>query len=171
MGQSNIVHDFKKDLEWSELPSQYILYMQAIQYWWPETISWNRITDLEGQKDGKDATIYLPNNKTIKLQFKIRKLDYGDLCIEYRHDYYNGGNSLGWIAKDSDADFLIYCTPKSTYRINYKDLHSTWKKYGNLWIKLFDLPPAKNKSYDTRNISIDFDVLTLYGVKVERKTN
>jgi len=29
------IHEFESDLRWSELPAQYVIYMQALAHWWP----------------------------------------------------------------------------------------------------------------------------------------
>jgi hypothetical protein len=162
------VHDFDEDLRWSECPAQYLTYMQAIVYWWPNATGWDRIVDLLQQKQGKDITIELPDGQSVNLQFKSRRSDYGDMCIEYRHDFYRGSNKPGWIETPSNADYLLYCVPKYVYRLDYKQLHTIWLQHKDDWIKLHDLKPAPNKDYETRNVGVSFEALEREGVEVEQ---
>jgi len=161
-------NEFEADLRWSELPKQYVIYMQSIVHWWPNALGWDRITDLIQQKQGKDISIDLPDNKTIKIQFKARRSDYGDICIEYRHDYFSGYEKPGWIELPSSADYLLYCVPENVYRIDYKQLHNKWLLYKNSWISNYDLTPARNDGYNTRNVGIKFDVLEKAGIEIEK---
>lgn len=153
------INDFKKDLTWSELPAQYIQYLKAIIHWWPKVNEWDRIIDLVQQKQGKDITITLPDGEIKKLQFKSRRNDYGDFLIEYRHDYYTGNHSPGWIEKESDIDYLIYCSPKRIFRIEWLTLVNAWKNNKIDWIANYDLTPAENKEYCTRNVGILWNIL------------
>lgn len=159
------INDFNKDLAWSENPTQYIQYLKAILNWWPEVTGWDRITDLVQQKKGKDITIILPDGKTKRLQFKFRRRDYGDLLIEYRHDYHIGGYFLGWIEKEGDIDYLIYCSPQRIFRIEWSTL--AWKQNKEDWLANYDLTPAINKEYDTRNVGIRWNILKEAGVNFE----
>ncbi len=167
ISQQYMVHDFEKELKWSELPVQYIRYLQAIVYWWPKVEGWDRITDLLQQKQGKDITLSDCDGKQIKLQFKSRRSDFGDFLIEYRHDYFNGGHTPGWIEKDGDIDYLIYCLPKRIFRIEWQSLKSAWDTNKVAWINKYDLPPASNSKYDTRNIAVCWETLQNAGVKVD----
>lgn len=161
------VHVFSDDLKWSEKPSQYVTYMQAVDYWWSNATEWDRVTDVTQQKKGQDVAVTLPDGREIKLQFKKRRKDYGDICIEYRHDFVSGHQKPGWIETPSDADFLIYCTPIKTYRIEYKSLHESWSINKEEWISEFDLTPSKNPDYVTRNVGVPIPVLKAAGVNID----
>lgn len=162
------VHDFQEDLAWSELPEQYIAYMRAIVHWWPDAIGWKRITDIIQQKQGKDVVLELPEDKKVKLQFKARTRDYGDLLIEYRHDLHNGNFVKGWIEKKSDVDFLLYCVPRKVYRVNYQRLYSVWESHKEEWISKYDVTPAKNLTYNTRNVCVPFYILGDAKIEIDR---
>lgn len=163
----SVIHDFFKDVAWSESPPQYIRYMQAIVYWWPEIEEWDRITDLVHQKQGKDITISTSDSEQIRLQFKSRRYDYGDCLIEYRHDYHNGNCIPGWIEKESEIDYLIYCTPTWTYRVEWESITDAWDNHKEDWIKLYDRAPAPNSNYDTRNVAVSWEVLKRVGVELD----
>lgn len=162
------LNDFENDLRWSELPAQYVIYMQAIVYWWPMASGWDRITNVIQQKQGKDITLDLPGNQSVKLQFKARRVDYKDLCIEYRHDFYNGRTKPGWIEIESEANYLLYCVPQFVYRLDYKALHYIWRQNKDAWIQKYNLPPAQNQDYKTRNVGIPFDILENMGITIDR---
>jgi hypothetical protein len=161
-------YDFWTQLKKSESPRQYVRYLTAIDHWWGEQIDdWTRVQDLLEQKNGNDMTITLSSGKTVNLQLKSREKDYGDILIEYRHDYPSGYTKPGWIERPSDADYLIYCTPKAIYRIHYPQLHAFWH-----WNKeglLRELPTkrATNRDYVTLNVAIPFPLLRQGGVQVE----
>lgn len=161
------IHDFETDLAWSECPAQYVTYMQAVVYWWQDAVGWNRIVDLLQQRKGKDITISLPDGRSVNLQFKSRRSNYGDMCIEYRHDRYDGTQIPGWIEKESDADYLIYCVPEYAYRLDYKSLHSAWSRRRNDWIAQYDIPPSLNRDYETRNVGVPWVVLEQENVEID----
>jgi hypothetical protein len=161
------VHDFVDDLSWSELPTKYIVYLNSIIHWWPDLTSWERVANLLQQRKGNDIAIELSNGKLVNLQFKSRRKDYGDLCIEYRHDHRNGVSIPGWIEKLSDANYLIYCVPGKVFRIDYPSLHEAWITNRQKWIECFDLPPSPNRDYETRNVGIRLNILEIAGVKID----
>lgn len=163
---SFFVNDFESDLKWSEMPVQYIQYMQAIVYWWSDIEGWDRITDLLQQKKGKDIILTTKDGE-IKLQFKSRRNDYGDFLIEYMHRYYTGGSSPGWIEKKEEIDYLIYCVPKKLYRIEWNSLVKAWRNNRTEWIAMYGVPPAANHTYDTYNVCIPWSVLRAEGVVVD----
>ena len=161
------IHTFTEDLKWSEKPSQYVTYMQAVDYWWSNATEWDRVMDVAQQKKGQDVVVSLPDGKSVRLQFKKRRKDFGDICIEYRHDFPSGYQKPGWIETPSDADYLIYCVPTKTYRIEYKSLHTAWEANKKQWIARFDLRPSINPEYSTRNVGVPIPVLKEAGVVID----
>lgn len=170
------IHNFQEDLEWSEVPAQYVNYMRSINHFWPKAKGWDRILDLLKQKKGNDVVISLPDGSEVRIQFKSRRAQYNDLCIEFRHDYYNGYVHPGWIEIPSEADYLLYLVPAGNSgpacvcKIDYRSLHAAWEENKEEWLQSsrFFHPDAHNDQYITRNIAIPWDILLSAGVIVDR---
>lgn len=160
------LNNFDEDLAWSESPEQYAKYLQVIAYWWPTAKKWERTTNILEQKNGKDTIVFLLDRE-LKLQFKTRRVDYGDFLIEYRHDWFNGHRSPGWIEKNDQIDYLFYLVPGKAFRIEWTNLQNVWAINRNEWIEKFDIPPARNEEYFTRNVAIQWKTLTDAGVIVD----
>ena len=163
--------NFEEDLGWSELPEQWITYLRAVLYWWPDTTNWERVTDLARQRKQRDIGLELASGATLRLQVKRRRKDYGDMCIEYLHQHETGRVRPGWINELAECDYLLYCVPGKVYRMSYPELQAAWRKNQDSWIALYDSPGSENDGhgdpYLTRFVSVPWGVLQGAGVNIE----
>jgi hypothetical protein len=136
-------------------------YEKAIKKFFPSVLTWVEITDLAEQKKGIDYLVKLPG-ELVKVQFKIRKKNYGDLLVEWKSINNNtSASTAGWIeADDQEEDVLIYIVPKKIFEIDYKKLHKAWQENKEEWIKKYKLPAAHNYSYDTYNLGLPIEILS-----------
>ncbi len=138
------------------------------------------IKDKNMQFAGIDKLILFSNGKTLKLEEKVRRKDYGDLLIEIIADnnfatYDHNTNvfestqprGIGWGMKDYSSDLLFYFieTESKGFIFSWKKFQAIFKGYLPIWYKLalekkqgFSLKIAKNKGYDTINIAVPKNV-------------
>lgn len=134
------------------------------------------IKDKTMQYAGIDKLILFSNGKTLKLEEKIRRIDYGDLLVEIIADNnfasydYNTNvfestkpRGVGWGMKDYSSDLLFYFIEKEEkgFIFSWKKFQAIFKGFLPIWYELalnkkegFSLKVAKNKGYDTINIAI-----------------
>jgi len=163
--------NFEEDLRWSELPEQWITYLRAVRHWWPDTTNWERITDLARQRRQRDIGLELTTGVLVRLQVKHRRSDYGDMCIEYRHDHDSGKKRDGWILEASDADFLLYCVPGRVYKMSFPELAASYKRNEAEWLARYDGPGSLNSGhgdpYWTRFVTVPWAILEAAGTTIE----
>lgn len=84
------------------------------------------------EKAAVDRLIFLSSGKVIKSQEKVRKEAYKDILLEYKT-----GGRPGWIADDSDADYLAYgiLPTGECWLFPFPLLRRAWKKTGPLWVQ------------------------------------
>lgn len=155
-----MIHNFLSHLRESESPKQYTRYMAAVSYWWSDIDDWQRVKDLDQQKRGNDMILTMRNRSQIRLQFKDRGKDYGDMLLEFRHDWHKGHSTPGWMEYPDYCDFLIYLVPRKIYRLNYKELYLAWTVFKTDWIKNYICKkPAENENHVTWSVFVPFAVL------------
>jgi len=154
------VHEFKVDLAWSESMEQWSFYLLILSRFFPEVEDWSRIRDLLQQKHGKDIILQI-RGEEVKIQIKARRIDYGDICLEYRHDHENGTSWDGWIKEDLDLDYLIYCIPSvgKAYLYDWPIIQKLWFKNESQWVAIYPFISASNPTYKTINVGIPPKIL------------
>jgi hypothetical protein len=154
-----MTHNFYNDLLFEKRSKA--KYEKAIKKFFPSVLTWVEITDLAEQKKGIDYLVKLPG-ELVKVQFKIRKKNYGDLLVEWKSINNNtSASTAGWIeADDQQEDILIYIVPNHFYCLDYKKLHNSWLVNKDSWINSYKLPPASNPNYQTFNVGIPIEILT-----------
>lgn len=134
------------------------------------------IKDKEMQFAGIDKLILFSNGKTLKLEEKVRRKDYGDILIEiiannnfasYDHITnefkYTELKGVGWGMKNYSSDLLFYFIESENkgFMFSWKKFQAIFKGYLPIWYDLalqkkqgFAIRIAKNKTYDSINIAI-----------------
>jgi hypothetical protein len=161
-------HDFQFDLAWSEDMNQYAFYFLVLKYFYPWVANWDKVKNLIEQKKGNDI-ILEGSGKILNVQMKARRMDYGDIAIEYKHIFNDGKEKLGWVESITIANEIIYCIIPSgrAYKIPMKELQQAWVTNKNDWIKLYDLKPARNEDYVTCNCGIPIEILIAADINIE----
>jgi hypothetical protein len=159
------INYFEEDLAWSEEMGRWSFYLKVLHYFFPGAKEWKRVLGLLAQKKGRDLYI-----DEYKIQIKARRVFYGDICIEWRHDWFNGNFGRGWIDVYEDVDYIIYIIESVTlaYKIDFQTLKIAWENNKQDWIEKYDLKPARNLKYDTRNCGVPISVLIDAGVIIEK---
>lgn len=155
---------FERDLAYSE--NRNAAYVKILRCFYPDGQQFNVITDHERQRRGHDIE-FNQGGKRVIVQVKERRKDYGDFCIEYRHDYIDGFREVGWIEKyrHNGPDYILYIAPNLAWLIDYRTLLAAWLENREDWIGKYDLSPSDNGGYLTRNIAVPFRVLAAAGVR------
>lgn len=163
------IHNFEEDSQWADQLGQWAFYLETLQYFFPDTLDWKRVLDILEQRKGRDVHLLLEDGSNVKIQIKSRRKFYGDICIEYAHEFENGFVKPGWIEEYKDVDFIIYVikSAKKAYKISFPTLKFAWGLNREDWVELYDLPPAKNPGYNTRNAAVPITVLESNGVVIE----
>lgn len=116
------------------------------------------VKDLQQQKKGVDKIIYFPNNKTITIDEKKRRKDYGDILLELVSN--DQKRTPGWLYY-SQCDYIVYAIldAKKIYMLPVLLLQMAWVKNKSKWLKEYKQVAAKNEWYLTINIPIPTNVL------------
>lgn len=124
--------------------------------WWEKTyrLAFHNFQTMGGpEKDGwceraaVDRIVLLTSGKAIKIQEKVRKKVYPSILLEYRT-----GKKNGWVAEDSDADYLAYAMlpTGACYLFPFPILRAAWKMQGPLWVKEARLEEEQDLPYRDR---------------------
>jgi len=144
-----VVNDFRQDLKYSYKDKILnTLYKNKCNVKYIQVI-----TDLQKQKQGIDKVLYFNNGKSITIDEKKRRRDYGDMLIETTKNVEL--NKKGWIYY-TKADYIVYWIEgsRSVYFINFKKLQRLYLKNQITWNMNYKIPPVYNKYYTTQNIAV-----------------
>jgi hypothetical protein len=117
--------------------------------------------DGQHQRAGIDRTIVLANGKSITVDEKVRRKDYGDVLLEYISN--DRTQSPGWIEKHLLCDFIAYAVLPTgkAYLLPVIQLQIAWQKNKESWMDMatskrngYRLCSAKNDYYNTQSISV-----------------
>lgn len=114
--------------------------------------------DMQNQSSGVDKIIHFSNGKTVTVDEKKRRKDYGDILLELWKN--KEQKKPGWLYY-SACDYIVYAIPDSNkiYLLPTILLQMAWKKNRAEWESLYKRVLAKNKGYTTENIPIPTEVL------------
>lgn len=134
------------------------------------------ISDRQMQYAGIDKLILFSNGKTIRVEEKIRRNDYGDILIEliannkfatYEHKENNYQfthlRGVGWGMKQYSSDLLFYFIESENkgFLFSWKKFQAIFKAFLPYWYEFalnkefgFSLKTAKNKDYDSINLVV-----------------
>jgi hypothetical protein len=154
------VHDFDDSLSYS--------HNQSGQPWWEDVYRrafplFDSMQDLRGdgwwQRAGIDRKINLTNSRSVLIDEKVRRRDYGDVLLEYVSN--DATNAAGWIAKPLACDYIAYAfEPTCTcLLLPFQELRRAWDIHGRDWHRVYGGRRAKNNGYSTWSCPVPTDVL------------
>lgn len=161
-------NDFYEDLKFSEKASEEGFWQEVYQKAFSDMAFAQPVKGkIQSQYLGIDRVVHLGSGKTIYIDEKKRRKDWGDIALEYRHE----GPSYkapGWMNKKLLIDYLAYAfmPSKTVYLLDWLSLKRAWRKQGAAWHDMaknkeggFFVSEAPNKNYTTYSICVPIPVL------------
>jgi len=170
----NPMNDFHKDKAFShaceDLPCWREIYKAAFP---TMSAMVDHRQDGQHQRAGIDRTVVLANGKSITIDEKARRDDYGDIALEYISN--NNTGSPGWVEKHLLCDYIAYAILPTgrAYLLPVIQLQSAWARKKDEWLKIANdeskpwkdrrIKPctAKNRGYKTLSLAVP--VADLFG--------
>ena len=117
------------------------------------------VEDLELQKKGIDKILHFNNGKSVLIDEKKRRKDYGDILLEEYSNYEE--KTWGWLGREKHTDYLIYYVVPANkiYIFPFLILQLTWLRNYNNWLEQYGRKFAINKNYKTSNIPVPTEIL------------
>lgn len=143
-------NDFKTDLAYSHSLEEAGWWEQVYRLAFHNYESMASVRqDGWAQRGGIDRIITLSSGKTLAIDEKVRRKDYGDILIEFWSSYEH--KTPGWIEKDLACDYIAYAfePSKRCYLLPFIDLQRAWRLYKDNWVKDYGTKKADNKTYTT----------------------
>ncbi|MHC4195241.1 MAG: hypothetical protein ACYSQZ_04760 [Planctomycetota bacterium] len=166
--QGYSVNDWKESLEKGDnslvVPFLEAIYRRAFYNY--VGCVFNRSGDSVSQNRGCDVIVYLTNDRTERIDHKIRYDVYPDIALEYISS--DRSNTPGWIEKDLSIDYLNYVKypARQAFLFPWHALKKVWIKNGEEWLKLaksredgFFIARAPNATYQTLSCCIPDKIL------------
>ncbi len=161
MGQPNLdIHNFTEQLEYSEQASDELFWDAIYRKSFPNLVNHMIASgDIKSQRMGIDRVVFLSNGKTLYIDEKKRRKEWGDILLEYIS--VDKTNAPGWIEKDLSIDYLAYAFMASqrVYLYPWDMLRRAWNYYKPEWIDAYKRVEAKNNGYTTISVAVPIDVL------------
>ena len=155
LGGIKVAHNFKDSLAFSESNSGLAMWEDVYRKAFPTLATITQIKkDGWAQRGGVDKVLTLQSGKTITVDEKIRKQDYGDILLEY---WSNEERKVpGWIAKDLACDYIAYAflPSKTCYLLPFHQLRLAWKNNKDMWVSKYKRVEADNVSYKTISVPV-----------------
>jgi hypothetical protein len=160
-----VIHDFQESLKYSQSnsakPWWEIVYRKAFK-----DFHSMMSVDQDGwaQRGGIDRVITLVSGKTLTVDEKVRRKDYGDILLEYVSNSKTGAK--GWVEKSQGCDYLAYAFEESQrcYLFPFQELQRAWGNKSEEWIdngvhrKIgFRIVKAVNRGYETWSVCVPLE--------------
>jgi hypothetical protein len=189
-----MIHNFKKSLQFEREQTEKAdnFYRNILKVSDIKRFNSDSEEDMIYQKQDIDVILTL-NGKDYKISEKFRIKDFGDLYVEVYSKY---PHTMGWMNSGS-PDAIMYFTPDNAYWIGHKTLKEFYinKLFPVLKLEWFEdlynsgqtlvkkkivldknisnisLIQAHNKDgkeWKTMGVSVPFNILEKYGVKIKR---
>lgn len=157
-----IVHDFDKQLEFSQSSEHEVWLVEAYKRKFPTMIGQLAVkgNNPAGKSFGIDRYIHLANGKVLTLDEKIRDRCYGDILLEFIRNDVTG--APGWIEKpDLQVDYIVYAISptKQLYLLPLPQLQVAWTNHKAEWLKSYRTIKAANQTYNTLSLAVPFEVV------------
>jgi len=154
------VNDFYSDLKYSHKQEDNEIWNVVYSRAFPNMVSFNSVRDDgEHQRAGIDRVIVCSDGRTIKIDEKVRRVDYGDILLEYISVDTTG--APGWVEKNLLCDYIAYAVIPSTtcFMLPVVQLQTAWAKNKSAWLEKYGTRSAKNNGYNTLNCPVPVNVL------------
>lgn len=168
-----MLHRFEDSLRWSEeyvdAPWWDVVYRQAFADFASMAVAER---DTWGQKSGIDRVITLTSGKTLTVDEKVRKEDWGDFCLEVWSD--ERRRIPSWLTKGQATDYLAYAFVPSRrcFLLPFLALQRAWRERGQAWTARaeqgvcgYRIVRAPNRGYVTLSVAVPIkEVMTAIAV-------
>jgi hypothetical protein len=154
------VHDFSVDLAYSETPENAAFWEQVYFCMIPGFVKRIAVTgNTEAQRRGVDALVYLANDRILRIDEKLRRESYPDICLEYTSNSRTG--APGWVRKELNVDYIAYGIEplQQAYLLDFILLRRAWEKNGEQWKREYKRVKAINQGYETYSVPVPVAVL------------
>jgi len=161
------LNDFHADLKYSLENRDDITLNDFYKKAFPLAESVAFCEDLTLQKKSIDKIIRFKNGKSVTVDEKKRRVDYGDILLELWSN--KERKKAGWLFY-SECDYIVYAVLPAgvAYLLPVLLLQMAWKNNRAEWERSYKKHLADNKLYRTENIAIPTNVL-LYAISAEMK--
>lgn len=160
MGQPTIIHDFNKQLQFSEAASDEPFWDAIYRKAFPGLVNHMLCSgDVRSQRLGIDRSILLSSGKTLYIDEKKRREDWPDILLEYISVDTTG--APGWIEKELQIDYLAYAfmQSKRVYLYDWLMLRRAWLHYRDDWKREHKVISAQNNGYKTLSLAVPIAVV------------
>ena len=161
------IHDFKECLAFSHEYANASWWIECYRSAFPNLASCVEVrSDGWAQRAGIDRVLTLACGKTVKIDEKVRKDDYGDILLEAWSN--KEREVLGWVRKPLDCDFIAYAVipTRTCYLLPTLILQKTWRDNVREWWELgkarrsgFRIVDARNSGYTTQSLAVPTGIL------------
>jgi hypothetical protein len=154
------MNNFRDDLAFSHSAEGLKIWNEIYDSAFPNYLSMNNQRENgQLQHAGIDRTIILNSGKAIYIDEKVRRVDYGDILLEYVSN--DQKNTKGWAEKPLFCDYIAYAILPSgrCFLLPVPQLQKAWKENKDNWLKAYGTKKADNHFYNTLNCPIPTDVL------------
>lgn len=156
--------DFVADLDWS--------HQQSDQSWWGAVyrdafVGFSGMRDVRqdgwAQRGGIDRLVDLRDGTTLKVDEKVRRTVYPDICLEYWSDMER--KVRGWVAKDLTCDYIAYAFEPTgvCYLLPFQTLRRAWRSNCDAWVERHRRVEAVNRQggrcWTTVSVAVPIPVL------------
>ena len=100
------MNEFNKDLEYSLEQQDNKMFDSLYKKAFPHLVEIEVVEDIELQKKGIDKILHLEGGKTLLIDEKKRRKDYGDILLEEYSNY--DKKVVGWLGKHKHTDYIVY---------------------------------------------------------------
>ena len=165
------MNNFTAQLDRSEVISMDPKWEAAYRVVFPRFQSMNyHMGDGWHQRAGIDRTIVMTDSRIVRLDEKVREIDYGDILLEeYTIDKY-GIKAEGWVSKSSLSDYIAYLILPSgkLYLLPVLQLQAVWEIFGEEIKHIGKMVEARNEWGTTVSWALKPEAIYEYINKVSR---
>jgi len=161
------MNDFKEDLEFSNSHEMSSWWDDCYRKAFPTMSACVSIrSDGWAQRGGIDRRIVLSCGRTITIDEKVRRKDYGDVLLEIWSDLEK--KTPGWAIKPLACDYIAYAIspinkcylfPTLNLQIALQNNKNDWHQFSIKEMNGFSYKDAKNNGWITRNMSVPTEIL------------
>jgi len=151
-------NDFNTDLQYSLDERESEIFDRFYYRIFPGLKFIELVKDLETQKKGIDKILHFKNGKTVTIDEKKRRTDYGDILLELWSVWEQ--RKYGWLYT-CQCDYIVYAVmpTQKVYLLPSLLLKRAWLTNSREWLKKYKKISADNKTYTTKSVAIPVNVL------------
>lgn len=154
-----MIHDFHTDLEYSLESGENAIFNRFYFRIFPHLLRVEKIMDENLQKQGIDKILHFEGGKTLSIDEKKRRKDYGDILLEEYSDF--DRKKVGWLGASKHTDYIVYAImpTEKVYLFPFLLLQRVWIRHYRNWKEKYERKFAYNDGYRTSNLAIPTGVI------------